>query len=356
MLTVAWLVLAVVLVSSVVRIRRWETAPGSAMEVAPRIEFTATTGSVPQRYQTDDGIMFVTALSGQLTILDTVLAWIDPHVRVDTFEERFGTLTPSEVRRLGYQSMVGSKEVAEYVAMKMLGLDAELIEGDVVVEQVVCDGAPASNAACTVLDIGETIVALDGVATPTLTALGEQMAGRRPGDTVVLEVIAYDQDAKEKDPTKATERTVTLMEDPDTPGRAIIGFIPADTRTVKLPFSAEISTAGIGGPSAGLAFTLALLDELTPGDLMGRGRVAATGTIATDGTVGAIGALPQKAVAVREAGATLFLVPAAQSDAEVAEARRAAGSGVRIVKVATVAEALRELLANGGDPLEGSGV
>ena len=69
---------------------------------------------------------------------------------------------------------------------------------------------------------------------------------------------------------------------------------------------ADIDTDQIGGPSAGLAFTLALLDELTPGDLMGGVKVAATGTIGEDESVGAIGALAQKAVAVKAAGVKVF--------------------------------------------------
>jgi len=356
LLTLSWTVLAVILVASVVRVQRWETAPGSALAVAPRISFTAGTGELPERHPAPGGIMFVTALTGQLSALDAVLGWIDPHVQVQTFEERFGTLTPSQVRRLGYQSMVGSKEIAEYVAMRRLGYEAELVEGDVVVEQVVCEGTLPTVAACTVLDIGETIIALDGVPVPTLTVLSAQMANRKVGDSVELSVIPYSKDAVDKDPAAAEKRTLTLMEDPDTPGRPIIGFIPADTRTVSLPFRAEISTAGIGGPSAGLAFTLALLDELTPGNLMGRGRVAATGTMSADETVGAIGALEQKAVAVRESGATLFLVPATQTEAELAAARRAAGSGVRIVPVATLADALAALRANGGAALDEPGI
>jgi PDZ domain-containing protein len=84
---------------------------------------------------------------------------------------------------------------------------------------------------------------------------------------------------------------------------------------------------------------------------MGNGRVAATGTIRQDGTVGAIGALVQKAVAVRESGVTLFLVPAEQTDEEVAQAQKAAGRSVKIVAVSDLDEALNALRENGGDSL-----
>jgi PDZ domain-containing protein len=144
------------------------------------------------------------------------------------------------------------------------------------------------------------------------------------------------------------------MASPDEADRPIIGFVPADTRVVQLPFDVTISTPDIGGPSAGLAFTLSLLDELTKGNLMGDNRVAATGTINELGAVGAIGALVQKAVAVRDAGVTLFLVPKGQSDDEVRKARDAAGKGVEIVQVASLDDALKVLRARGGDPLPAS--
>lgn len=351
MLTIGWLLLAGVLVMSAVRIQRWEIAPGEALEVGPRISFVKSTGAPPTRYETDGGIHFVTAFGAQLSVLDSILGWIDPHVSVQTPRERFGTLTPGDSRRLGYQSMVGAKQVAEYVAMTKLGLDARLAEGDIMVEQLVCDGKPSRNAACDVLEIGDTIIEFDGAKVATLSRLAEVMGARKVGETVELKVIPYDAAAKKKDPSKARTVEVDLMEDPDTPGRAIIGFVPADTRTVQLPFDVSISTGGIAGPSAGLAFTLALLDELTPGNLMGDGKVAATGTMNPDGTVGAIGALEQKAVAVRERGATLFLVPAGQSKDEVRRARAAAGTRVKIVTVATLEEALATLRDNGGDAL-----
>jgi PDZ domain-containing protein len=317
------------------------------MTVAPRIEFAAssTGDSVPERFTADNGIRFVTAFGGQLSILDSILGWIDPYVQVDTYKERYGTSSPGTTRRLGFQAMIGAKQIAEYVAMKKLGLDVELVLGRVVVEELVCDGAPAKNAACINLDVGETITHIDGVATPTVPVLADQMKSHQVGDTVELTVIPYDAASAKPDPARAEKRTVELMANADNPTRPIIGFVPADTRTVSLPFEVNISTSDIGGPSAGLAFTLALLDELTTGNLMGTSRVVATGTISEDGS------LEQKAVAVRDAGADLFIVPAGQSADEMKRARQAAGSSVEIVQVATLEEALATLRARGGEAL-----
>jgi PDZ domain-containing protein len=353
LITLSWLVLFGVVVMAAVRIQRYEMAPGEAMAVAPRIEFAkSSTGTeVPERFRTTNGIKFVTAFGGQLSILDSVLGWIDPYVQVNTFEEQFGKSDPSTSRRLGFQAMISAKQIAEFVAMEKLGLDVKLVMGRVVIEELVCDGAPKKNGACTNLEVGETITHFDGVATPTLTDLAAQMKGHVVGDTVELTVIPYKAGATTPDVTKAEKRTVQLMANADDPTRPIIGFVPADTRTVSLPFEVKISTSDIGGPSAGLAFALALLDELTSGNLMGTSQVVATGTISNDGSVGAIGALEQKAVAVKASGADLFLVPAGQSADEMEKARKAAGPGVKIVQVATLDEALSVLRANGGNAL-----
>jgi PDZ domain-containing protein len=351
LITVSWLILLSVVVMAGVRIQRWEIAPGEAMTVSSRIGFMPTKegDAVPKRYVADNGIRFVTAFGGQLSILDSILGWLDPYVRVDTYTEHFGEQTPTSSRRLGFQAMTGAKQIAEYVAMSKVGLEASLKEGPILVEQVICQDAPAKNSACVNLQVGEQITHIDGVETQTLSLLAAQMKDRKIGESVVLTVLPYvaPNEESERKPKKVT---VTLMGSPDDE-RAIVGFIPADTRVASLPFDVNISTADIGGPSAGLAFTLALLDELTEGNLMGKGRVAATGTMDEDQNVGAIGALEQKAVAARDAGVSLFLVPAGQSPDEMKAARAAAGSGVRIVQVATLDEALKELRRNGGSTL-----
>ena len=351
LITLSWLILLTVVVMASVRIQRWEIAPGEAMTVSSRIGFMpAKEGdAVPQRYVADNGIRFVTAFGGQLSILDSILGWLDPYVRVDTYTEHFGEQTPTSSRRLGFQAMTGAKQIAEYVAMSKVGLEASLKEGPILVEQVICQDAPSENSACVNLQVGEQITHINGVATQTLSLLAAQMKDRKVGESVVLTVLPYvaPNEESERKPKKVT---VTLMASPDDE-RAIVGFIPADTRVTSLPFDVNISTTDIGGPSAGLAFTLALLDELTEGNLMGKGRVAATGTMDENQNVGAIGALEQKAVAVRDAGVTLFLVPAGQSPDEMKAARAAAGSGVRIVQVATLDDALKELRRNGGSAL-----
>lgn len=336
--------MAALLVASLVRVQYWEVAPGTASQVSERLSFDSQVLNQVTRYPAKTPVLFVTAFGGQMSALDAAIGWIDPDVQVQTFTERFGTSTPTEQRRLGFESMTSAKQIAEYVAFKRLGLDVAMKYGEVVVEQLVCLDLPTRLSACKQLNPGDQITALDGNEIATLDDLSRIIVQYIPGDVVTLSVIAHQS-------STAADRRVQLIADPDDPKRTLIGFIPADTRTVDLPFEVGIDTNRIGGPSAGLAFTLALLDELTPGDLNGGVKVAATGTISDDESVGAIGALRQKTVAVKAAGAKVFLVPASQSEQELAAARQVAGTSLRIIPVANLSDALLALANLGGSGL-----
>ena len=347
-LTVAWIGLIAIVAASLTPLKLWELAPGSAEQVSNRLSFDKAALSKVMRYPAKTPVLFVTAFGSKLTALDAFAGALDKDVDVQTYKERYGTSTPTEQQRLGYQSMTTAKQIAEYVAYTRLGLDASFVYGDIIIEELVCLENPGPMSACKQLQLGDTITTLDGEPTPTLLDLAPLMADKKPGDIVTLTIKPAN--LPEGSSLEDVKR-IQLIADPDTPTRPIIGFIPADTRTVQLPFEVDIDTDQIGGPSAGLAFTLALLDELTPGDLMGGVKVAATGTIEEDETVGAIGALAQKAVAVKAAGAKVFLVPKGQSEEELADARRAAGPSVRIEPVADLAEALAILESLGGSGL-----
>jgi PDZ domain-containing protein len=115
-------------------------------------------------------------------------------------------------------------------------------------------------------------------------------------------------------------------------------------KTTGAPFPVTIDSAGIIGPSAGLAFTLGLIAKLDPADLTGGQRIAATGTMSLDGTVGDVGGVAQKTAAVRNAGATVFFVPV--PELKVAEAH--AGKTLKVFAVANVSQALADLEQLGG--------
>ncbi|MGA1653508.1 MAG: S16 family serine protease [Ilumatobacteraceae bacterium] len=341
LLTIVWLVTGALITSSLVKINYWEVAPGSAEEVASRFSFDKNALSQVTRYETSAPILFVTAYGSKLSALDALVGVLDPDVDVLNREEKFGTITPSEQRRLGFQAMASAKQIAEYVALNRLGYDVSIAYGKLIIERLVCEDAPRPLSACLQLNPGDTITAFDGIEIPTLSDLMPIIADYSPGDVVEVTITPHKT-------TDSVTKKIELMVSPDDPDQTIIGVWPADTRTVDLPFEVDIDTDSIGGPSAGLSFTLALLDELTAGELTGGVKVAATGTIDGDESIGAIGALRQKTVAVKASGATVFLVPSAQTPEELSAARRVAGSKLRIVPVANLTEALKVLEELGG--------
>ena len=117
------------------------------------------------------------------------------------------------------------------------------------------------------------------------------------------------------------------------------------------PFDIEVDTRRIGGPSAGLALTLTMLDLLTEGELTGGAQVATTGTIDPLGNVGEIGGIEQKTHAVIRSGVTLFLVPEGNFDTAVMVAGDEA-DWLTIVSVGTLDEALAAIEAHAGDAFE----
>jgi PDZ domain-containing protein len=262
-----------------------------------------------------------------------------PQIDLMTTRDKYGDQTPTEVRQNSLQMMRTASQVAQYVALHTLGYEDATIEpGAVVVSELVPD-TPAAE----VLKVGDTITTVAGTPVPTVEDLKAALVGKQPG-----EVVEVTLDRPGSGPTTVQ---LTLSADPDDATRPILGIVPFDTRSVHLPFEVNIDTGEIGGPSAGLAFTLTLIDELSPGDLTGGANVAVTGTINLDGTVGAIGGLVQKVSAVRQAGVHTFLVPTAQGPEQIARAREIAGDAVEIIPVATLDEALAALHTLGGDPL-----
>jgi Lon-like protease len=118
----------------------------------------------------------------------------------------------------------------------------------------------------------------------------------------------------------------------------MIGVIISQAADIQLPVNVKIDTDNVGGPSAGLAFALDLLEELGR-DVDQGNRIAVTGALELDGTVGEVGGLKQKTIGVERAGIKVFLVPAGEN---AAEARRYA-DGIRIVPVTSFQQALRSL-------------
>jgi len=263
---------------------------------------------------------------------------VDIIVRKASLLERYfpgihdgATLVPADVynpqnlperiqRQQGLAEMSASQRIAAAVALRELGY--KVTEGGVVVSAVDV-GAPADG----VLEPGDLIVGAQDTKVADPEDLTRVMSKLDPGHKVTLRIERGGAEQTVEVGTKASD---------DQPPRAIMGIV-IEPKLV-LPVDVSIDTGQIGGPSAGLAFTLDIIDELGPKDL-DRGRtVVATGEIALDGSVHEIGGIKQKTIGAQEAGADVFLVP----DANAEGARRYA-DGLRIVPVSDVDEALHAL-------------
>jgi Lon-like protease len=230
--------------------------------------------------------------------------------------------TEKQRRQADTREMSRSQQVAAAVALRAAGYKVDASPTGVLVDQV-DSRVPAAGK----LQATDVIVSANGKRVRAPGDLRRVVGALRPGATVRLVVRRGD-----------TQERVNVRTVRDSNGRTIIGVIVDQAASIKLPLRVKIDAGNVGGPSAGLAFALDLLEELGKDVDHGR-RIAATGQIELDGTVSPIGGVRQKTIGVRKSGIRVFLVPAGEN---AAEARRYA-HGVRILAVRNFQQALRAL-------------
>ena len=220
--------------------------------------------------------------------------------------------------------MSRSEQIAAAVAMQAAGIEVDAVPRGALVEAVAVD-VPAAGT----LASGDVIVGAAGRRVQTPAQLRDAVGTVAPGDDLQVRFRRDDL---------PFERTVRTVAAPDDEQRAIIGVSVDQAVKIRLPLDVEIDLGDVGGPSAGLPFALEVFQAL--GNDVDRGyRVAATGKVELDGSIGSVGGVKQKTYGVRSADADVFLVPAGEN---AATARRYAG-GLRVIGVASFAEALRFL-------------
>jgi PDZ domain-containing protein len=269
-----------------------------------------------------------------------VTAWLDPDRSVEKRSTVVGCLSDSQNIAFNTELMGQSQNDAKYVALTRLGYQVRADPVQIRIVEV-CQGAPAFGA----LEPGDQVLAVDGHDVAHVQDVGSLVQAHRPGDAVK---ITYNRNGTTRTATVVAGRASKdgqkcLAAGGSTAGTTCLGISSQEFVTYQFPINVKIDTARVGGPSAGLAFTLAIIDDLTPGSLTGGNRVAVTGTIAPDGSVGEVGGVEQKAITARTNGVQLMIVP----KSEVADARRGAGD-VRVVGVKDIDEALDALHEAGG--------
>lgn len=278
-------------------------------------------------YASDASISLVSVrTSFAPSLFEVIGGWLDGALEVVDIEDILGERTVAENRDAGRLQMDQSTQVAVAVALEHLGHEIMTPIGARIAR--VMPDAPADGA----LLEGDIVQAVGDTAITTAQQLSDTVKAHDPGATATFTARAPDGQIRTV--------TVTLA---DRDGVALLGVIvTTHVEFAEPPIDVRLHIENIGGPSAGLAFTLSVIDALTPEPLTGNLDVAATGTIHHDGSVGPIGGVPQKSHAVVRAGTDLFLVPASQ----VEEAVAVAEPSVAVVGVETLEEALAAIAAH----------
>ena len=291
----------------------WVESPGDAKSVLPLISIDGA-----PTHDSEGRLLLTTVNVGRVNAYYALRAWLDPAARV--IPEREILLpgqTDREYERVSLSQMDSSKIAAVAVALER-STDYPEIHGPGVVIQDTVAGSPADGR----LFAGDLILEIDGDPLADIAELDAVITDAGIGGKLDLNVRPVEGG-------EARDVSITLASGPD--GDPMIGIYTV----ASFPFDVRIESGTIGGPSAGLMWTLGVTDLLTTADLTGNRVIAGTGTVDLAGNVGPIGGITLKVQAAEQADAELFLLPREN----LAEAR-SADADIELVPVASVDEAV----------------
>jgi PDZ domain-containing protein len=273
----------------------------------------------------------ITGPTQEVNLGEALAAWFDRSRAVYPREAFYGPdESEQDVDTESEVQMVSSQDTAVAVALTELGYDLDKITEVLGVSP----GSPAEGE----LKTRDQILAVNGQEIRDATDVSELVRATPKGEDATFLVRRAGK--------KKTVRVVPepSKEDPDVP---VVGIVVGPS--YDFPFDVRVNIdKRIGGPSAGLIFSLGVYDTLTPGSLTGGAAVAGTGTIAEDGSVGPIGGIQQKIVAAADSGAELFFVP--PGNCESAMAVGLDDEEMRLVKAPTMHSAVESLQKYVDDP------
>jgi PDZ domain-containing protein len=264
-----------------------------------------------------------------ITLFEALGFWRDPDVAIVPREVQYPPgKDEKDIEAEVTAQMNQSQDAAKVAALRLLG--ANVTTSRLVVDSVVSD-TPAAK----VLKEDDEIKSVDGRTVTTSQQLRDAITVHKPGETVE---IGYARGGRT---LTAQIKTVAA---PGQPTRAVVGISTGEVCPCEFPYDVDIALGeDVGGPSAGLMFTLAIVDTLTSGDMTGGVHIAGTGTIDVDGVVGPIGGIHQKLVGARRAGAVHFLVPAGNWD----DAQQDPPAGLTLHKITSLKDAVAAVCAIG---------
>jgi PDZ domain-containing protein len=313
------ILLAVVLGSIVFPSDDYIFLPDPAHPVAPLV--TVQGGHDPAR----GGIYYVDVVVRKAKVLEKLFGGL--HEGADLYPA--SAINPPGVddqqrRRIDLQDMRNSQLVAAAVALKAAGKKVVMRSIGAKVDAVQ-PGRPAVGH----IQPDDVITAVDGKRVRGPHDVFVAMNRRKVGDVVAFAIRRGGESEVERIKTVASDSGAR---------RPVVGVFLESALDIHLPLQVGIDAGGVGGPSAGLAFALEVLQKLGK-DVVHGHKVAATGEILPDGSVGAIGGIKQKTIGARRAHVDAFLVPAGEN---ARDARKYA-HGLRIIPVETFPQALHAL-------------
>jgi PDZ domain-containing protein len=307
-----------------IRLPYYLIEPGSVRPAEQRIDVKGAPA-----YRTKGKVLFTTVFLVRATPATWLQSKIDHTIEIVPEKALYphGTKEGEQQNRA---DMDVSKLVATKNALTFLGYDAKFT-GDGARVAALSATSPSQGK----LAAGDVITGVAGTPVALPSDIGRALAGREPGQSVP---VTY----RRKNANAATE--VTLGAAPDDARRPVLGVqVVATDPRVDSPVTVDVDSGTVSGPSAGLAWTLAIIDRMTPGSLTRGKDVAVTGEMLPDGTVGQIGGIAQKVAAVRRAGIRTFLFPASTPAKDRAAMKKVAGDAVRLEPVGTLSDAVRVL-------------
>ena len=342
------LVILAAIIAAQITIPYYVITPGDVSPVGQYIE-------VPQadNHPISGNILLTDVFVSQLNALGYLqYRYLDSNNEIYSSQDLLGPSTSSsEFADQGYLEMAQAQSFATAAALSHLGYTVTSSNVGALVYGIV-PGSPASKA----LKVAQVITAVNGTPTTSECGLIEALHGYAPGTTVTLSVeqsfinnvgdfvsgpVAKKPVTLEKAPKASV---VNFCGGPPITQTAFVGVEAETQQDWQFPVKVSVHTQDIGGPSAGLAMTLGIIDKLSSGRLTGGHVVAATGTIDQNGNVGDVGGVAEKTIAVERAGATVFFVP--KVELKTAEAK--ASPQLHVYAVSNLDQVLRILQRLGG--------
>jgi PDZ domain-containing protein len=344
---VSAVVVAVGLAGTLIRLPYYTYSPGAALDLSSRVRVS---GAETYADRGDVMLLFVRERA-RVNIWSWLQAALDSNIDLVKQNAVTGGRSPKHVNEQAVCDMTQSKISARVAALRELGYKVKLLPGVDIAgfpEGSKTTKTSTGTSTQTVIFPAEnlllpcdSITRVDGRKIAHPEDVSKLIGRHQPGTKVVLTVVRAGRTLTVKVPVTDYE------------GKRIIGISAAPRFDV--PVDIRIDTSNISGPSAGLAMALAIVDDLSPGDLTGGKRIAVTGTIGPDGAVGEIGAIQQKAITAKAAHAQIFIVPACGDDHactdDLRRLKQRVGNGIDVEPVKTLAQALRVLRAAGGAPV-----